>query len=130
MKFNKNYFEEYKDQFNYYNIIQKIHPGYRLYFNKKNKKFAVINIHNNYEICMDFDGFFDNIESILRFSKIENMAKIFNYIEANNHYYETKQTQNKLNILKENINEFNKFSSHSKTISQTDINKIIGVKKC
>ena len=130
MKFNKFYFEEYKDQFNYYNLIKKININFRLFFNKKDKIFAVVNIKNNFEICMSFKRFFENILQDLRFYKIENYNKIIQFIDEKNNILETKKQIQNRKILLDKLNEFKQFSLHSKTISQSDINKIIGATKC
>lgn len=130
MKFNKNYCKLYKDQFNYYNLMQKIKPSYRLFFNEKEKKFIVVNIDKNYEICKIFNGFLDNLIQDLRFSKIENYNKILNYIDNGNEKLSTKQAQNIKHLSEFAVGEVSKLSNRSNKLNQTDINKIIGATKC
>lgn len=130
MKFNKLYFIKYKDQFNYYNIIQKINPGFRLYFNNKNKKFVIVNIYNNFEICKVFDAFFENIIQDLRFFRIENYNKILNLNEKTNAKIKEKNEEKNLEIIKFSLSEALKLNNRSCTVKQTDINKIIGATKC
>lgn len=130
MKFNKLYFVKYKDQFNYYNIIQKINPGFRLYFNNKNKKFVIVNIYNNFEICKVFDCFFENIIQDLRFFRIENYNEILNLNEKTNAKIKEKNNEKISEITKFSLSEALKLSNRSSAIKQTDINKIIGATKC
>lgn len=130
MRFNKLYFNEYKDQFNYYNLIQKINPEYRLYFNNKDKKFAIVNINNNFEICKVFDSFFGNILHDLRFFKIENFNQIINFTENINNKIKQENDEKVSNITKFSLTEAIKLNNRSKEIKQTDINKIIGATKC
>ncbi len=130
MIFNNLYFKKCKDMFNLYNVIQKINPGFRLYFNTKNKKYVIVNIYKNNEICKTFDTFLENIENNLRFSNITNYNYIIKYIEDFNQKINSK---NKINsISKSNFlaKELLKFSNHSKTINNSDINKIIGATQC
>ena len=84
MKFNKLFFKTYNDIFFTERKIRKINNGYRLYFNEKNKKFYIVNICRNYEICYEFNNFFNNIENNLRFSNICNINKILKQIEDDN----------------------------------------------
>lgn len=130
MKFNKNIYIPYKDQFNYYNLIKKINPFYRLFFNRKSKRFEIININKNYETCKSFDAFSGNILQDLRFSRIENYNKILEFIDNENEKL-TKINEQKNNyILKSTLNDFQQLNNRSKTISKTDINKTIGAAKC
>lgn len=130
MKFNKTIFEPYKDLFNYYNLIQKINPGYRLYFNKTNKKFTIINIFNNFEICGEFLILSEDIEHVLRFSDIRNYNTILKTIENDNQNLLNKKDQINKTITNIISKEFLSISSRSKTITNNDINKIIGATKC
>lgn len=130
MKLNKNYYYEYKDQFNIYNLIRKINPNYRLYFNNKTKKFIIVNICNNFEICKEFYSFFENILQDLRFSKVENQIEIFNKMEINNENLKQKSNE-KINEITNNLSrEFCKISNRSSKINNSDINKIMGEIKC
>ena len=130
MKFNTQTFIPYKDQFNYYNLIQKINPSYRLFFDRKKRLYKIVNIHKNNEICMSFSTFYRNILFNLRFSKIENCNKILSYIDSEN----DKIYNQNMNKLHQNIssvlNDFHQLNSRSKTINTHDINKIIGAAKC
>lgn len=130
MKFNNIHFREYKDQFNIYNLIKKINPNYRLYFNNKNKKFAIVNICNNFEICKEFDSFFGNILQDLRFSKVENSKLIFKNIDDFNQKLIKENQEKQLNQVCNFTKEISKISNRSNTITETDINKIIGETKC
>lgn len=130
MEFNENYFEIYKDQFNYYNLIQKINHELRLYFNKKTKKFVIINIYKNYEICKEFDTFFENILQDLRFYRIENFNQILKLTEEHNDKINQKNNDKFLNISQYAIGEVIKLNNRSKIINNNDINKIIGATKC
>ena len=130
MKFNKTHYEEYKDQFNYYNIIKKINPNFRLYFNKKLKKFEIINIDNNFEICYSFISFFRNIENDLRFSKIENLDLILKNIDINNSQIDEKNKLKNHDKNKFCFNEYLSLSNRSTSIKTDDLNKIIGAIKC
>ena len=84
MKFNLKYCFEYKDGFNYYNLITKINPNYKLFYNVKDKCFIIVNSAKNYEICLNFNNFNQNIEKILNLSKVENSKNIFYSIENHN----------------------------------------------
>lgn len=130
MKFNKTYYEEYKDQFNYYNIIKKINPSFRLYFNKKLRRFEIINIFNNFEICYSFISFFRNIESDLRFSKIENLNLILKNIDINNNQIDKKNNIKNYEKNKFCFNEYLSLTNRSTSIKPDDLNKIIGATKC
>lgn len=127
MKFNKLYYEPYKDIFGYHLEIQKINSGFRLFFNKKSKKLSIINIFNNYENCGDFDAIFDININNLRFSKIENINNILNFIDKQNLNLEIKNNEKQQNTFKYISKELIKFSNRTSTITQKDINKIIGV---
>ena len=130
MKINNNYYEQYKDMYNCYNLIKKINPGYRLFFNKKNRRFEIVNISNNFEICKIFYCFSKNILQELRFSNIVNFNKIISKIDTFNQKTEDK----KLDVLKDKtkyaLSEVVKFSGRSNSISNIDLNKIIGETKC
>lgn len=130
MKFNKLYFFKIKDQFNYYNLIQKINPGFRLYFNNKDKKFVIVNIDKNFEICKVFDNFFENILHNLRFYRVENFNKIIDFTEKRNNKIKEKNDEKISEITKFSLSEALKLSNRSSTIKQSDINKIIGATKC
>lgn len=130
MKFNSLYFKKYKDQFNIYNLIKQINPNYRLYFNNKNKRFAIVNICNNFEICKEFDRFFGNILQDLRFSKVENSKIIFKNIDEFNQKLLKQNQEKQLEQTNYLTKEISKISNRSNTITKPDINKIIGETKC
>lgn len=130
MKFNKFYCYEYKDQFNYYNLIKKINPSFRLYFNTKSKKFLIININNNYEICKTFSSFYEDILNDLRFSTINNFESIIEFIDESNQRLLKKNKDIIQNKIHNSISEFNKIHHRSNKINQSDINKIIGETTC
>lgn len=130
MKFNNLHFKPYKDLFNNYNKIKKINPGYKLYFNNKDKKFVIVNIYNNFEICKVFDTLFGNFEDDLRFSEIRNINQILQKIENDN--FSLSQKFKIINSEKQALamKNFSQISSRSTKIKQTDIDKIIGASKC
>lgn len=130
MKFNNLYFKKCKDMFNLYNIIQKINPGFRLYFNTKNKKYVIVNIYKNNEICLTFDTFLENIESNLRFSNISNFNSIIKHIEEFNQKICSKNETDSINKSNFLAKELLKISNRSNTINNSDINKIIGATQC
>ena len=111
MKFNKNYFIQYKDMFNIYNLIKQINNGYRLYFCLKDKLFYIININNNFEICYSFNSFYNNIISNLRFSKIDNINKILTEIDIFNNNLERKTIESTKQLTLDKIKEFNYISN-------------------
>lgn len=130
MKFNKLYYEPYKDIFGIHQTIKTINQGFRLYFNKKDNLFSIINIFNNFEICYSFKFVFKINLNDLRFSKIENLTQILNLVEKNNNIFNEKcliETKNKSSYA---LNEFIKLSNRSTRINNGDINKIIGATQC
>ncbi len=130
MKFNKFYFEKYRDIYNYHNEIQKINNGYRLYFNKITKQITIVNINNNYEICYVFNSILEIYINNLRFSKINNIENILKYIEDSNEKLEKSNKEKQLNFIKNTSKEFIKLSNRKSNTTIKDINKIIGVTKC
>lgn len=116
MQFNSIQYEIYKDQFNIYNIITKTDKNYRLVFDKINKRFAIINIAKNCQICLNFDNFCQNIENFVKFTRVENSKKLFNFIDEEN--------QNKLtNKHKKLMNETtDKLLDLTKTLNKTHSN--------
>lgn len=130
MKFNNIYFEPYKDIFNYHTEIQKLNHGYRLYFNKKEKQFCIVNIFNNFEICLTFKSIFNFCLNNLRFCSIQNFQNIFNFIEDFNNNLKEKENNNNRELLKFYSKELLNLSKHSSCIKQKDINKIIGATIC
>ena len=92
----KQNFIYYKDSFNYYNLITKIDPNYRLVFDRKYKFFAIINTSKNNQICLKFSTFSFDIIKILQKSRIERNKIIFKEIEENN---EKIEMQNKQNLI-------------------------------
>ena len=130
MKFNKLYFEKYKDIFNYHSEIQNINSGFRLYFNKHSKKITIINIYNNFEICYEFNNVFEINLNKLRFSQIENIDKVIKYIEESNNQLEFKAQKNREEFIKNTSKEFIKLSNRQPSNNLTNINKIIGATKC
>lgn len=130
MKFNNLYYKPYKDQFNLYNLIKKINAGYRLYFNNKDKVFIIFNIDNNFEQIKIFSSFSENILRDLRFSKICNLNNILKYIDESNENLKLNNEKKINNISSFVSNEITTISSRSNSISQSDLNKIIGATKC
>lgn len=95
------YLEEYKDNFNYYNLITKINPNYRLYFNKKTKLFEIINIANFGEICLKFSSFSLKLLEILQKSSVCNSKIIFKKIENHNSNLTEKLQEDSTNLTLE-----------------------------
>ena len=91
--------------FNIYNLITKINNGSRLYFNARDKKFYIVNINKNNELCYSFRSFFKDIINDLRFSKIENINLILTKIDEENEKLLSKkisnEIQNTTDLLKE-----------------------------
>lgn len=130
MKFNSNIFEPYKDQFNLYNLIKKINPAYKLYFNKKYRKFIIINSDKNNEVCKEFYSFSENILQDLRFSKIENSNNVFKFIDKHNQKLEQDITCKNKEIINTISSEYKTLSNRSNNITKSDLSKIIGATKC
>ena len=125
MKINTNRFEEYKDNFNIYNLITKIDKNYRLCFDKIKKQFSVINIAKNNHICLNFNNFSLNIIKLLQITRVENSQNLFNFIDENNLNVYEKNKQNCINSIADAMRSLNEFSKRTNSISKTDINKII-----
>ena len=105
MKINFNYYKSYKDMFNIYNLITKINNGYRLYFNTRDKKYYILNINRNYEVCLIFNTFSRNILKELQFSKIENLNKNIKFIESYNENIYEKQIKNLKDFTRNKIQD-------------------------
>lgn len=125
MKINTNRFEEYKDNFNIYNLITKIDKNYRLCFDKIKKRFSVINIAKNNQICLNFNSFSLNIIKLLQITRVENSQNLFNFIDENNLNVYEKNKQNCITSIADAMRSLNEFSKRTNSISKTDINKII-----
>ena len=93
MKFNQIYCFEYNDNFNLFNRIKKINPNYKLFINKKDNCFIVINSAKNNQICLNFNNFNQNIEKILQFTKVENSKNLFEIIDKNNESLELSRNK-------------------------------------
>ena len=130
MKFNPYIYSIYKDQFNFYNLIKLINRNYRLYFNKINKKFYILNIKNNYETCFSFNSFSEQILQLLQFTQVTNFKKIINHIEESNKSLEEKQNLKFYNQTSFSLNEFKNLNNRSTHINKSDIDKIIGATQC
>lgn len=130
MKFKSNNYELYKDQFNYYNLLKKINPGYQLYYNKKHHSFDIINVNNNFELCYSFINFSQNILNHMLFSQIQNYNKVLQNIETNNERIEQNKSYQRYSKTQFSINEINKLNNRSNHINSNDINKIIGATQC
>ena len=130
MKFNKIYYEPYKDIFGIYKELKQINYGYRLFFNKKNKKYEILNINKNYELCYVFNSISEINITKLRFFKIENYTTILKSIESDNQNLEIKSLSYKTETIKNTLSEFKKLNNRSSILTQKDLNKIIGVTQC
>ena len=124
---NTNY-REYKDMFNYYKIITKINPFYKLCFDNKAKNFVVINTEINDEVCLRFSNFSINVELELQKSQIKNANKIFDMVEQHNIFVQEKHKKNLADNLYIKLNELLSYSKRTNHISDSDIKKIIEVK--
>lgn len=80
----RRFIEPYQDMFNICNLIKKTDGRYRLYFDKKNKSFLIVNPSNNYEVCMEFKNFSEDILGTLQSTQVKNSVKIFENIEKHN----------------------------------------------
>ena len=114
--FYKNY-DEYKDQFNIYNLITKIDKNYRLVFNNFNKIFYIINIAKNNQICLKFRDFNQNIIFLLQKSRIENSYKIFNEIEIFNENLNKNLIKKQVQNTADRLHELSKIYKRLNTIS-------------
>lgn len=121
------FIEPYKDMFNYYNLITKINPNYTLCFDKKSKKFLVVNFANNNEICLKFDNFSFNIEQYLQKMQISNAKKIFDFIEKNNEKIEMQNTKKIVSKTSAKMEEISWLSKRTNKILPGAIKKIIEV---
>ena len=122
-----NNFEEYKDQFNIYNLITLIDKNYRLVFDRCNKIFCVINIAKNNQICLNFKDFNQNIIFLLQKSRIENSYKIFNELEIFNENLNKKLIKNQIQKTGDKLHELSKIYKRLNTIS-IKTNKLAGDK--
>ncbi|MBQ4541345.1 MAG: hypothetical protein IJA23_00685 [Clostridia bacterium] len=120
-----NNFEEYKDQFNIYNLITLIDKNYRLVFDRCNKIFCVINIAKNNQICLNFKDFNQNIIFLLQKSRIENSYKIFNELEIFNENLNKKLIKNQIQKTGDKLHELSKIYKRLNTIS-IKTNKLAG----
>lgn len=123
--FNMNYLEPYYDTFNIYNLITKIDQGYRLFFNKKKKRFQIINTAKNNQICLNFDNFSLNILKVLQETRIENSKIIFENIDKFNNDLEEKYNKNLKNQLNDKFENLINYSKRTNHILKKDIQKIL-----
>lgn len=130
MKFNLNYCVLYKDNFNVSNLIKKINPYYKLYFNKKDKIYFIVNSAKNNEICLKFYNFNQNVLKILQSTKVENSHKLFKEIDNFNYLTELKNKNSIIENTSQKIIELNNFSKRVNHLSQTTLTKIIGGDLC
>lgn len=121
----KLFYEEYKDNFNIYNLITLIDKNYRLVFDKINKCFCIINIANNNEICLKFNKFSLNIIKTLQKTRVENSNKIFKEIDNFNEKLREKNITNSKILVNDSIKELTNYLKRTNSISQKDINAII-----
>ena len=120
-----NSFEEYKDQFNIYNLITLIDKNYRLVFDRCNKIFCIINIAKNNQFCLNFKDFNQNIIFLLQKSRIENSYKIFNELENFNENLNKKLIKNQIQKTGDKLHELSKIYKRLNTIS-IKTNKLAG----
>lgn len=130
MKFNLNYCVLYNDNFNLSNLIRKINPQYKLYFNQKDKIYFIVNSAKNNEICLKFYNFNQNVLKILQSTKVENSHKLFKEIDNFNYLTELKNKNSIIENTSQKIIELNNFSKRANHLSQTTLTKIIGGDLC
>ena len=130
MKFNLNYCVLYNDNFNVSNLIKKINPQYKLYFNQKDKVYFIVNSAKNNEICLKFYNFNQNVLKILQSTKVENSHKLFKEIDNFNYLTELKNKNSIIENTSQKIIELNNFSKRVNHLSQTTLTKIIGGDLC
>ena len=95
----------YKDNFNYYKLITKINPNYRLFFNQLTKSFEIINIAKNNEVCLNFNTFSYDLLKKLQKTKSKNSTQLFKSIDEHNQKIINKNIQNQTNLIKDKTNE-------------------------
>ena len=125
---NVNRLIEYKDMFYIYSRIHNINKDYRLYFDRKNKLFIILNIAKNNEICLKFKSFNLNFEKILYKTKIENIKKLSQEINDHNKTIEDYSISKSKLEFKDKAKDLINYSNRTNKILQSDINKILGVK--
>ena len=130
MKFNLKYCVLYNDNFNLSNLIKKINPQYKLYFNQKDKVYFIVNSAKNNEICLKFYNFNQNVLKILQSTKVENSYKLFKEIDNFNYLTELKNKNSIIENTSQKIIELNNFSKRVNHLSQTTLTKIIGGDLC
>ena len=119
------FYEPYKDMYNNYKIITLVNRYYRLYFDKKNKIFVIINIAKNNQICYKFKSFSTNIIKYLQYSKIERSEKIFKYIDNFNENLKLNNIKNIKLKTYDSLQNLTQYSKRVSSISQSDINKVL-----
>jgi len=129
MIFNNKYFTPYKDMYNHYNNITKVNNGYKLYFNKKDKYFYVINTAKNNEICLKTDKLSLNLQNKLFCSRVENSKKIFQEIDLHNENLMHQATKLKKENAINTISEISKYSKRTNHLSN-NLTKIIKGEIC
>ena len=127
MKFNKMYCFKYKDNFNLSNRIKQINKNYELFFNAKDKTFIIVNNAKNYEICLNFNNFNQNIENLLKFTKVENSKNIFSFLENENKNLINKTTEAQKDLTKSKIKNINYFSKRTPDFNSQSLNKYLEV---
>lgn len=125
MKLKLQNLEEYQDNFNYYNLITNIDPDYRLFYNKKEKCFLVLNIAKNYQICLKFNSFSLNLPIILQKTRIEKSKALLENIEKENEQLSLNYQNSCINELTQKSLELLRYSSRVPAVSNIDIKKII-----
>lgn len=116
----------YFDNYNIYNLIKKIDAGYRLYFDRKEKNFVILNSAKNDCFCLKSDTISPILLKKLIFTRVENSKKIYDFIENCNQ----NLMQNRIICTEDNaknkVNELNYFLSRTNTLSQKDIDYFKG----
>lgn len=130
MVFSDLIYEPYNDLFNFSEEIKTINPGYRLFYNRKNKSIEILNINNFFEKCHTFYSVCEINLQDLRFCKIENLDYILNKLDLNNQTINTKNIKSIKNKTTYTLKEFFNLNNRSTKINNSDINKIIGATQC
>ncbi len=125
MKLDSNRYEKYFDMFNHYNLIIKVNSGYKLFFDKKEKCFVVINTAKNNQICLKTYNISDNLSKILQITRVENSKEIFENIDKFNKNLIDKNQNNLNDEIKQKTVDLVNFSKRVSNISNKDLNKII-----
>ena len=88
----------------------------------------MINVDKNYEVCLRFSSFNQNIYNELLKSLSKNALYIFEMVENHNKMLEEEKKKDSSNMLKTRMEELFSYAKRTNYISEEDIKKIIEVK--